>query len=237
MNITIEGKKAIAPCVFTKAAFESELFKRGYFPELNIHAERWRTPLLWCWVKPVVMYEDAAKLVDVKAWQRPDGTMILNRQPIDEHIAKRYGSTHTRCNCGTIYRSNAYCKPCADRKRTEQYNALEAITYKSLSDVDFPIVSEDGGTWIFDQGMLEDHLSKFPNTQFLDAEPGTLSNLEYDHWGDDLPEDYDEFSLPDTVRTALEALNTAIDEHNKSGNPVAYWQGKRRIVFDIAKVA
>lgn len=246
MNIYITENRsrtiAKAPAVFTDRAFKDGLLELGYFPDLNIHTQsRWcfnPDPKGQCFkhcdVKNVVMRDssEAATYRTVTGWVSRNGRFYGK----DERLARYDGSTHEHCDCGLVKETNRMCDPCSSKRSTEKYLALEPVEY---SEDLLPIATDDGGKYFFDEWSLKDYLAEnmheldctANDLMLVDTDAGTLSEIELDHWCDDLAEDYDETSLPEAVRDAWLALNAAISNHNENGQPVAYYTGKRRIVF------
>ena len=87
-----------------------------------------------------------------------------------------------------------------------------------------------GDKWIFDPQELRDYLLDndilIDDAQIEEAAPHNLPMIELEHWHDDLPEDYDEHTLPSEIMSALNALNAAIHEHGKG---VSYLRSGNRI--------
>ncbi|WP_299078021.1 hypothetical protein [uncultured Paraglaciecola sp.] len=233
MNIELANGKATAPCVFTKSAFKSAIAEAGYFEDGNIHTEYgWRKDEpahIWCRVKRIVLFDDpdSVSLVDAKVWRdNSTGTAFMEQGRDAESRARENASTHKRCNtCSELYRKDSWCSQCSKDRERQRFNRLKAVPYQ-----DQPCVI--GDSWHFDPDSLRDYLLEHDimpsDAEVEEAEPHDLPEIELEHWCDDLPEDYDEYTLPDEIMNALDALNRAIRKHGKG---VTYFRSGNRITL------
>jgi hypothetical protein len=176
----------------------------------------------------VVMYDspDAASYqTGISGWVSRDGFIWRD----DEHMARWSGCTHRTCEvCGTVYRKNAWCDTCREKRMAEQFASYPVEKW----DGETPCCVFDSDIYFFDEDSLLDYIAENESETELricKCKPVYLSPINEDNWCDDLPEDGE---LPDEVVTALESLNKAISE----SGPVSWWEDKIAIdVEDLRK--
>lgn len=173
--------------------------------------------------------EEAAKFVTgVSGWVDRHGRFWGN----DERMARFCGATHKHCECGAVIEQRSYCEVCAKKKNSDQYKMLE----KKVWDETTPIYSQTNDQYFFskddffdfchDQQIGSDELTDLSDElELFICEPNYLSEIESDHWVDDLPEDGD---LPAEVEAALEVLNAVI----RKAGPVSWSPGKFAAIVD-----
>lgn len=172
---------------------------------------------------PIVLYnsDEAARKVTVTGWASKDGRFWGN----DEHMARWDGCTHKLCECGEICdKSYTKCDKCIAKQRHEIFLKTPFKEWDGKT----PVVLFDNDTYFFSEDDIEyycdDNELKPEDLRLLICEPLCLSQIDYDYWNDDLPEDGE---LPPKVEEALKALNKAIEEEGT----VSWWPGKFRTEY------
>lgn len=145
----------------------------------------------------------------------------------DEQMARYSGSTHRKCECGSIIKQRSFCEYCSRLKEAARYKEAEKITW----DCETPLYSQIHDKYFFNKDELLDfmHECQAENPDELElfiCEPNYLSQLDSDHWHDDLPEDGE---LPGDVEAALDVLNAAI----RSSAPASWSPGKCAAIVEI----
>lgn len=149
----------------------------------------------------------AAKYVtDISGWVDRKGLFW----GANEEQARWSGCTHIKCDkCGTIRERLNYCRPCHDNKMIEKFNALEKRDW----DGETPLHLDNADYYFFDKGDLLDYIeeneAELSELRLVLCKPVKMRTIDQDILLDDLHEDAE---LPDSVETALTALNTAILE-------------------------
>ena len=167
--------------------------------------------------------EEAAKFVTgLSGWMDREGRFLGN----DEKTARYCGSTHRHCYCGEVIPRDSYCKACNRKNDLEKYRTAKRIEWDGKA----PLYSQIHDKYLFDKDELIDFMHECEVTDPDDLElfvckPNYLSEIESDHWADDLPEDGD---LPSEVEAALEVLNAAI----RKAGPVSWSPGKFAAIVD-----
>lgn len=173
--------------------------------------------------KKVIMWDspEAATLKTVEGWVSRKGRFFGK----DERTARYDGSTHRACEeCGTVYETNSFCRPCSEAKRSKVFWSLPVEKWDGVT----PLVLFDDDKYFFGEDIL-DYLSELPKDEevrICKCEPMHLHLLDSDTWCDDLPSDGDG-ELPTEVGKALNALNAAI----KNAGPVAWTE--TNIAIDV----
>ena len=165
---------------------------------------------------PVVMYDspEAASLQTVTGWVSRTGRYWGN----DEQMARYDGSTHRKCEANPehpVYETNSYCTACHHARRAAKFREMPRAPWDGTT----PLVVFDTDQYLWDaeavHAYLKDNDIAPEDAQLVICKPNKLSQIDADHWSDDLPEDGE---LPDAVGIALDALNRAIQQA-----PVASW--------------
>lgn len=152
----------------------------------------------------------------------------------DERMARYSGGTHKACeDCGTVYRKNAWCEPCHEKKKAAQFAAMPRQEWDGV----VPLVSFDTDHYFWDADQLdiycEDEGVTPESLRLVICEPRYMSQFEIlDHCQDILPEDGDESFIPDEILEAAEKLNAAI---KAATQPVSWTQGKIAAIVSIAE--
>jgi hypothetical protein len=161
---------------------------------------------------------------DISGWVSRNGRFYGK----DEKLARYDGSTHSRCECGSlITKSWICCEGCRAQKRKERYNSLPLN--ESFAG-DTPCADFDGDEYFFDQSSLFDYMFENDLTpemmMLVDLKDAKLRTVDDDYFLEDGPEEVD--VLPANVAQKLEELNQAIRDFNKDG---AIWfeHGPNRI--------
>lgn len=171
-----------------------------------------------------ILYDspEAAKIVTVTGWQAANGRFWGP----DEHMARYDGSTHKKCDCGEIIAKNSYCSPCHEKRRREEWLKMPIVEWDNVC----MLAIHDGDEYFSELDEFLDWCKEndvLPHEVMLVAtKPGHLSEVDVDHWQDDLPEDGE---LPDEIKEKLDALNKAIEDYKK---PVCWHQVSKRIIVE-----
>jgi len=134
----------------------------------------------------------------------------------DERMARWSGCTHVLCSgCGKpVSKGWTACADCRLKKSIERYHKMERKEW----DGETPLYSHMADKYFFDADELTDHLEEFECTekdmQLIICKPMYLSQIDEDHFNDDLPEDGE---LPGEVFDALYKLNFAIRRQDPVG--------------------
>lgn len=173
----------------------------------------------------IVMYEsdEAATFVtNISGWVSSNGHFYGK----DERAARYDGSTHHKCECGEIAeRMYTCCKRCREKNDHARYMALPEVPFE---EVECCMLWEDD-KFFFDPGDVAEYLENNDlqpediQLQVCEAKD-KLSHVHEEQWQDELPE---EGELPEEIRTALKALNEAIDNHS----PTIWWGIKKRTTY------
>lgn len=161
--------------------------------------------------------EEAAKFVTgLSGWMDREGRFWGN----DENMARYSGSTHKHCDCGAVIDRRSYCEACARSRDIEKYQSAKKLEW----DHKTPLYSQIHDEYIFDTDDLANLMEEAEVTdpeelELFVCKPNYLSEIESDHWADDLPEDGE---LPSEVEAALEVLNAVI----RKAEPVSWSPGK-----------
>lgn len=164
---------------------------------------------------------EAAELKTVTGWVSRNGHFFGK----DERLARWDGCTHVSCNgCGAAVQKNrTLCEACRTAKEIERYAALPKVGW----DGETPLYSEAADEYFFDRQELEDKLYDEDITaeslRLVICTPNYPSQIDYDHWCDDLPEDGE---LPDDIADAVTALNEVI----KKSAPLSWSPGKQAAI-------
>lgn len=176
--------------------------------------------------------EAASYKTNLSGWVSRDGIYFGS----NEHTARWSGCTHKTCEtegCEEVISKNSWtiCKACKERSDKENY---EKLPVKEWNGED-PIYSDSCDQYFFCLGSVLDYLEELQQPNFeqsvkslrlVHCEPNYLSQVEVDHWCDDLPED--EYDLPNKVEEALEILNQAIREEG----PVSWSPSKFKVNYE-----
>lgn len=178
-------------------------------------------------IKPIFPEsEEAAKFVTcISGWMDREGRFWGD----DERTARYCGSTHRHCDCGDVIPRNSYCAACNRKNDIEKYRTAEKIEWDGKT----PLYSQIRDKYLFDKDdlldlMCESEVSDPDDLELFVCEPNYLSEIESDHWVDDLPEDGD---LPSEVEAALEVLNAVI----RKAEPVSWSPGKFAAIVKLEK--
>lgn len=169
--------------------------------------------------------DQAASIKTVTGWVSRDGHFFGNG-PEAERMARYRGCTHTPCqDCGEpAHKSRTVCSECSSKRQRARYEALPAAEWDGE-----PICLYDDNRFFFDIYDIilfcEDQELDPSQLMLTDTRAQGLSQVEHEHWCDDLPEDGE---LPAAVEEALAALNKVI----RDTPATVYWMnGKKRIVL------
>lgn len=151
---------------------------------------------------------EAASIQTVTGWVSRGGRFWGN----DEHMARYCGSTHRLCEANPEHgpvENRSYCEACHAEKNETKWQAMPKAP---LSEELLPLCVFDSDRYFFDlddlRDWLEEHELNPEGVRLVQCEPVHAQPIDpYDHFIDDLPEDGE---VPDALREAFEALNTAI---------------------------
>lgn len=172
--------------------------------------------------KEVILPDDprAATLQTVTGWVSRCG-MFWGK---DERMARFDGSTHRKCEkCGELVEQRSYCRPCADRREVEKYEAMprkewdgKAMLYSITCDRYYADLDDAFGD--VDEGeTLED-------LRLVICEPNHVRPLTEDYFSDDLPEEGD---TTEELFEAIGAFNEAV-----KGVVLSWSPGKFALLVD-----
>lgn len=152
----------------------------------------------------------------------------------DERMARYDGATHNECpDCKEpIEQVRARCVGCQNIADITRYNKKEHKEWDGKT----PLYSEWLNEYIFDDPheFLDEQIANggvecdIGDLRLRICEPKQLSQIDEDHWCDDLPEDYD---LPADAAGALKAFNEALNDVGT----VSWWPGKYRTSINNQK--
>ncbi|UTG62418.1 hypothetical protein J2O09_05535 [Elizabethkingia anophelis] len=173
----------------------------------------------------IIMYdspEAATYRKNIEGWVSSNGRFFGK----DEHMARYDGSTHNKCECGSIAQKGYLkCDSCLRKDRIERYEKLPFKEYTGE-----PVFSWDQDQFFFSEDdiviyMEENYLEKIA---LLCSEQNSYYEVANDYWADIMPEDSDG-DLPDELQKALDNLNTVV----KSLPPCSYSAGKIRTSYTL----
>lgn len=174
----------------------------------------------------IIMYDDAntASIQNLTGWVGLDGRYWGT----NEHMARWSSCTHLKCSCGEIMvKHYTLCEKCRAVKMRERYAALE---YKQW-DGNTPLALYDDDKYFFSEDDLTDYCHeneiKTTDLMLVLCKPQYYSQIDYDHWQDDLPEEWD---LPDGLMKKVNELN----EYIKTLGVASWFPDKYRTIVDIA---
>ena len=193
--------------------------------------------------KQVIMEDspEAASIQTVTGWVSRAGRFWGN----DERTARYDGSTHKRCECGSVIEQRSYCRTCHDRKEIERWDAMPEVEWDGVS----MLYSQSADQYFRDEQELSDYCadSDEPCTpddlRLIICTPNYLREVDLcETHSDDMPEDGDESCFAPEVQEALCALNKAIRESRTPDKAVSWSPGKTKpkagsFVIDDALVA
>jgi hypothetical protein len=169
--------------------------------------------------KEQILYssDDAAKYVkDIEGWVDRNG-LFFGKD--GEHGARYSGCTHRDCeDCGKpAEKWCLVCKRCKAARDTKRYQEREQKEW----DGETPLYSESHDRFFFNEDDLYDFIRDVEplNQRLVICDPVNLSQIDHDHWCDELCEDGE---LPSDVEDALDELNKVITE----SDPVSWQPGK-----------
>ena len=156
--------------------------------------------------------EEAAKFVTgISGWTDRSGLFW----GADEKMARYSGSTHRHCDCGAVIEQRSYCSACIRSREIEKYKNAQKIEW----DKETPLYSQVHDKYLCNERelvefMRECEVMSAEELELFICEPIRLSEIQSDHWADDLPEDCE---LPSEVEDALEDFNAVIRESRSTG--------------------
>ena len=168
--------------------------------------------------------EEAAKFVTgISGWVDREG----NFYGANERLARYSGSTHRHCDCGEVVEQRSYCSACHRRKEIENYKNAQKIEW----DHETTLYSQAHDKYLSDKDdlfdlMCETEVTDPDELELFICEPNELSQIDSDHWADDLPEDGE---LPPEVEAALEEFNAVI----RKSEPVSWSPGKFAAIVNL----
>jgi hypothetical protein len=173
---------------------------------------------------PIIRYDspEAAKIVTVTGWVDRHGHFYGD----NEHLARWNGATHKDCEtCGTQIEMRGYCTPCHEKARRAKWLAMPLVEWDGTGmfcvfDSDrFFSEAYEFFDWCDEDGINPD------DVMLVICEARGLSEVDVDHWCDELAEDHEP---PIAVMEALEVLNKAIRE----AKPQTYFESNQRMILN-----
>lgn len=154
----------------------------------------------------IILEDDprAAQPHTLHGWMSRNGVFYC-----DEETARSLGATHVRCSgCGTVFRKGGWsvCPSCRDKAEAARYAALPraewdgvCMLYSEVKDYYYS-TPQDAIDALDDDESLSD-------LRLVLCEPNYATQLDADHYADDMTEDGD---LPPEVADAMDAYNAAV---------------------------
>ena len=146
----------------------------------------------------------------------------------NEHLARYDGCTHRLCSfCGDGLANKAYlaCDRCRDAQAAKNWEKMPVAEWDGKT----PFCLHDGDTYFFNAEdfyeWCEDNEQPPEEVHLVLCAPVYFSEVDEDHWADQLPEDG---GLPGEIADALEAFNAVIRAYKK---PSCWNPTKTRIVM------
>lgn len=156
----------------------------------------------------VILYDspEAASIQTVTGWVASNGQFWGK----DEHMARYVGSTHKVCEKNPAHgthKNHTWCEVCQAERRQVKFDAMDRKPWDGTS----PVVIFDTDTYFFDEDAVRDWLIdndiKPEDARLVYCTPNMASEVDGDHWCDDLQEDGE---LSANLEAALEELNKVI---------------------------
>lgn len=176
-------------------------------------------------IEKIVMMDsdEAASIKTITGWVDRQGRFWGN----DEHQARWCGATHRKCKNKPeehpIHATNGYCEECHRESRQAKFATYERAVWAGE-----PLVIFDDDQYFFDVESLADYClehSLLPGElQLLICEPNYPAEFDIEqHCEEIIPDGGDYYSIPQSVRDAVDALNKAIKE-----SEAVSWSGSYR---------
>lgn len=150
--------------------------------------------------------DEAASIQTVTGWVSRLGRFWGN----DERMARYEGCTHGFCECGAVVeKSYIRCNSCQVVLERERYQTRPTQVWDGAT----PLYSDAREEYFMDAESLADMLADVEDVPTIEdlrlviCEPNHASQIEPDHWCDDLPEDGD---IPSEMAEALKAFNEVV---------------------------
>lgn len=156
-------------------------------------------------MKPIFIDSpEAAELKTVTGWMSRNGIFCGD----DEKLARIHGYTHVHCECGNDH-EKGYC---ADLWRLLEKKEFATYPLKPWDKSTVAVNLLGADHYFYDFESLVDYvgdsgISDLSELRLVHCDGHGLTEIDYDHWTDDLAEDGE---LPDAVYEALKKLNEAI---------------------------
>lgn len=178
----------------------------------------------------IVLYdsdEAASFRTNISGWVSRQGR-FYGEQYQAEHLARRDGCTHIKCDCGELIEKRwIRCKACRDAKALKSYNNApekewdgKAMLYSPVTDTYYSSP---------DEPWEDDEFDENANPMLYICEPNTLCTVDESNLGIDdiLPEDASyEDCVPEDVKEAIDNLNKAIRENQQA---ISWSPGKYKL--------
>jgi hypothetical protein len=169
--------------------------------------------------------DEAAQIKTLTGWVSRTGQFWGD----DERMARWSGATHLVCSCGEVHEKGwTCCQKCRDKKDGERFLAKPFKEW----DGETPLTIWGDDTFFFDEDSivcyLEDNDLEAEDLQLVICEPNCATEIDYDRWSDDLPEDRELDDIAPELAKKVDELNAFIREHR----PILSWgMGKYRTVY------
>lgn len=171
--------------------------------------------------KQVILPQDIELTEEVKTlYKDKDGKYYLSKEGAQQKLA-----THFPCNCGNGIREKyrIYCDNCEPPQTPKPFKDW---------DGEMPLYSNAYDKYFFDLSNLEEFIAeeniKEEDLDLYLCEPNYYSEVTIDYWEDVLTEDQE--SLPKDIQEKLDALNEAIEKHEK---PASWSPSKYRTRINV----
>lgn len=141
------------------------------------------------------------------------------RSFFDERTARWSGTTHLRCECGTVVKKNGSCRICADKREAARYAAMP----KKPWDGKTPLCM-DGDRWFYSiedvWDYMEEYDVKIDGMPLIIGEPVYARPIPDDWFANELPEETDIEDIDPDLAKMIDDLN----EYIRSKKVILSWR-------------
>lgn len=178
-----------------------------------------------------ILFDDPSSAIyfeNIKGWVDINNRYFGDNED-SERLARFSSCTHTRCECGKLAKKGYIkCDECRELVEIEKYYNLEFKEYDGLLVYSHLVDKYFNDSDEIDDYCLDEEIDP-KDLRLVYCEPIYFKQIESDYWSDLLPEDTDEYIIPNELQTALDNLNKVI-----SGLPsISYYPGKIRTEYIV----
>lgn len=120
--------------------------------------------------------------------------------------------------------TNGYCNKCREKNAHARYEAMESVEW----DWETPVCIHDTDMYFFYYEEIADHCEEYEceieDLELVLCTPNYASQIDDEHWCDDLLEDGE---LPEGIKKAMEALNEVLAK----AEPLSWSAGNKRVII------